>query len=236
MCKGLLLLITTILGFSGVVMVFFSGVSIFNLDLAQAQADKMDSKLGLFLDCQQTVAQNMTNANVTDEDTRILLEAYCQYQHTPYLTIFCLGGTFALFSVVSGLVAGCRDVKGNLYGYTTISGAALALLVVGIFTMNSLSRDTLRGEKWVPSCNSFSATTQTDITKFDLQCIDDNDTASKWVRLVGVYYAGAILSILSLLSFLMMNACASGDSRLSLQQQKESQQFGDYKSFGGQRA
>jgi hypothetical protein len=45
----------------------------------------------------------MASTNLTDS-ARIVLEAACQYTHTQARILFYGGGTFVLFSVLSGLV------------------------------------------------------------------------------------------------------------------------------------
>jgi hypothetical protein len=210
--KGLFLLATAIAGLVGVCLVFYSGVTIFDRDLAQAQADKMADKLSGFIKCDDVVAAQMNAKNLTDSDTRLVLTAACQYQHTPALTLFCVGGTFALFSVLSGLVSGCRDVKGNLYAYTVISGASLALLVTSMFWMNVMTANV---SQWLTACGSFNDQTIQNIQSFGYLCVENNETAKQWLARVALFYGGAIVTILSLLVFLIMNSCASGNSKNS---------------------
>lgn len=213
MLKGLLLFVTAICGLVGVTALFYSGVTIFQLDLKQATTDKLDLQLAQFINCEDSVAIAMANRTITDSITKDFLIGACQYKHTPYLTLWCTAGTFALFSVLSGLVSGCRDVKGNLYAYTVISGASLALLVMSIAMMNSV---TLSESSVLTTCKTFNNATVENIRQFGYMCVEDNKTATHWLGRVGLFYSGAIISILSLLSFLLMNSCASGKTRSEL--------------------
>jgi len=210
--KGFVLLVTALAGLVGVSMVFYSGVTIFDRDLAQAKKDKLDTNLTGFIKCDDVVAQQMQLKNFTDSDTKLVLEAACQYTHTPALTLFCVAATFALFSMLSGLVSGCRDVKGNLYAYTVISGTSLALLVTSIVWMNAMTASV---SQWLTTCGTFNNQTIQNIQTFGFLCVENNKTAEQWLGRVAIFYGGAVVSILSLLSFLLMNSCATSNRKNS---------------------
>jgi hypothetical protein len=205
--KGIFLLLTAGAGLVGTLIVLYSGVTVFDRDLAQAQKDGLEELLKPFIKCDDLVNQQLSNTSLSgDANTRLVLEAACQYQHTPALTLFCVGGVFALFSVLSGLVSGCKDVKGNLYAYTVISGTSLALLVTSMFWMNAMTTD---AAKWLTACEKFSSETIDNIHGLGFICVESNETAKQFLARVATFYGGAIVSILSLLSFLLMNSCAS---------------------------
>lgn len=208
--KAIILFLTAIAGLVGVCSVFYAGVTVFDRDLALAKKDKMDVKLKNFIKCDDWVADQMSTKNLTDTNTKLVLEASCQYRHTPALTLFCVGATLALFSVLSGLVSGCKDVKGNLYAYTVISGASLALLVCSMFWMNFITSDV---SLWLTACEGFNNQTLTNIGSFGFTCVEANQSALQFLGRIALFYGGAIVTILSLLSFLMMNSCCAADPK-----------------------
>jgi hypothetical protein len=223
-CKVIFLSLTTLLGLTGVTMVLYGGVNVFEVDLQDAQNGKVYNEMIPFIKCPQQADKKLgeitLGASADKSEIRDLLIASCTYQYqSSGLAIFAMAGVFSLFAILSGLVAGCREVKGNLYAYTVLSGVSIALLIVAISMMAGITAGTV--SKFAP-CDAYSNATATVLEKsLGYTCVSwkhiaDGSTihtvAVKWSATISVFYAGAVLTILALLSFLMMNSCASSQT------------------------
>lgn len=238
-CKVVFLFLTAIIGLTGLSMVFYGGVNVFEVSLADATLGKVTEQMTPFIKCTDQADAKISGAPAAlpagaDKDKiRDMLVASCTYQfQSPSLTIFMMAGVFSLFALMSGLIAGCREVKGNLYAYTVLSAVAIALLIVSIGWMANVTAGTV--SKFAP-CDAFNDATITALQEdFGYTCVsfkgivkgeDTHNVAVSWSATISVFYAGAILTILSLLSFLSMNSCASQPSHFSVQKKKQADEY-----------
>lgn len=206
--KLIFLFLISIIGLTGTFLVFFGGVKVYTVDPVQAKQDGVHHILSDFLSCEDEIsASNFTKGTQVYD----IVLARCVYKQSATTTVVVFGGIFTLFAVLSGMMSNCRDVKGNMYCYTVISGVAISLLVVGMMWMNYVT--THAATKLLP-CSDLSVADLTELRLIDPDVICwggsqeiTNDTAALWFSRVAIFYVGCGLSLASLVVFLLLNAC-----------------------------
>lgn len=210
--KLMLVLVVSLVGLAGVALVFHGGLNTYRVGLSQATTDGVADILSDFIACEDyatALAPNKTAGHGIGVHEIML--ARCAYEHSSSMVLVAFAGLFSLLAVVSGMLSNCRDVKGNMYTYTVISGVAMSLLVVGIVWMNSVTA--FAATKLLP-CIGLSANDVLKLKAIDPQivCWDDGQTqlkaAAGWFTTVASFYVGAGLVLASLMVFLLLNACA----------------------------
>lgn len=93
----------------------------------------------------------MASTNLTDS-ARIVLEAACQYTHTQARILFYGGGTFVLFSVLSGLVVVMLRAI-FVHTLSLVVPVLLYWLLQSMFWMNAMTAGT---SSWLTACETFS--------------------------------------------------------------------------------
>lgn len=206
--KLIVVVVLALLGFTGTFFIFFGGVHSHLVSQAEAQTDGVATILKDFIRCDD-VAKSGPGGQTDGLYTFLMAE--CAGNHAKLLILGAFAGTFTLFAMLSALVSNCREVKGNQYCFSVLSGVSLSLLVVAVATMTAVV--------W-PAAKNFAPCTAlglTDVEKTFIQrsgalCVDGpapNATAKAWLRSIALFYIGCGTCMFCLVVFLMLNACCT---------------------------
>jgi hypothetical protein len=213
--KLIFIILFGLLGLCGAALVFYGGGASHMVSLSDARADNMTTKLNSFIRCDEKSLDQTPSG--TKDGVYDFLFAGCVMQHAQTLIVGSFAGTFTLFAMLSGIVSNCREIKGNQYAFSVLSGTACSLLVVSLAMMSAIV--------W-PSAKDLAPCTALGLSPSQIQvinlmggvCVDGatpNATAMTWLMNVGAFYAGCGISLFCLVLFMLLNACCSREGAKS---------------------
>jgi len=212
-CRITFLIIATCFSLAAVVMIFYGGVSTFNVSRNGAIEDNILEVLNPYISCSD-LYKNLTDSGIPDQ-VRGINVYQCYAQQAGPVFIVCFAGVLMFFTLVTGLMTLCVDNnKFVSYAFPINTGATIAVvaaaIVVIILTTNSVA------SHFIP-CKSLDTISLEILLAEGNICLNgnggDNTTGIKWVTDIVVFYAGAGVALISVIIFLIIHGCCSPKDR-----------------------
>jgi len=209
-CRCISLILVFLLGVAGVTAMIYGSVHIFRVSKTLATQDGVANLLSPFFNCHD-VATEIHAANSTVTVSNDVLKRVATHQ--------CLArqvptriatGFAAAFMILALLCAPCAFRKDKWFGFTMWSTLAIATIVVSVVVVASI---TLPVAAHFENCKNYDSQTVSALsTMYDTVCLKgpgmpEKTSALKWLCKLCTFFAGAGVSIGSLLLLFMIKSC-----------------------------
>jgi hypothetical protein len=200
--------LVALLAIAGTVAMIYGSVQMFRLSAAGLAADGADVsiRLQLFTKCSELEGPSggAWDSNVINHAVR----AQCMMQQMPYKLAMGFAGGFMILAV---LCIPCAFKKDKMFGFTMWSTLAIATIIMSVVVVSTVTLPTI--SHFAMDCSKYDANTIQELSSLGVTClkgvegVPNKITALKWLCKVHTFYAGAALSIVSLLLLFMCKHC-----------------------------
>jgi len=206
-CRCISLILVALLAIAGVVAMTYGGVQMWRVskDAITADGNDVAQILDLFVKCQDVQAP--TGAWSSDVVSHAM-KFQCNARQLPARVI---SGFAAGFMILALLCAPCAFKKDKMFGFTLWSTLAIATILVSVTVVSVYALPA--AAQMAPDCSKYDQATIQELQNLGVVCLKgvegqpSKTTALKWMCKLHTFYAGAAVSVASLLLLFMCKHC-----------------------------
>jgi len=206
-CRCISLILVALLAIAGVVAMTYGGVQLWRVSKESITADGNDVAqiLDIFVKCQDVQAPTGAwSFDVINHAVRF----QCNARQLPARVI---SGFAAGFMILALLCAPCAFKKDKMFGFTLWSTLAIATILMSVTVVSIYALPA--AAQMAPDCSKYDQATIQELQNMGVVCLKgvegqpSKTTALKWFCKLHTFYAGAVVSVVSLLLLFMCKHC-----------------------------
>jgi len=193
---------------AGTVALIYGSVTMFRLPAAGLAEDGADvsARLSFFAKCSEL--EGPSGGSWNNDAINHAVHAQCTMKQIPFKLAMGFAGGFMILAL---LCVPCAFKKDKMFGFTMWSTLAIATIVMSVVAVSMVVLPTM--SHFAMDCSKYDAATVQELGELGMIClkgvegVPNKTTALKWFCKVHTFYAGAALSIVSLLMLFMCKHC-----------------------------
>jgi len=205
-CRCISLVIVALMAIAGVVALIYGSVQIFRIskDGLTSDGGGVDQVLGFFVKCSDYQAPS--GAWSSDVITHAM-KFQCMARQLPARAVSGFAGAFMILAILCVPAAFKKD---KMFGFTMWSTLSIATIVMSVVLVSIYALPA--AASMAPNCEKYDAATIQELQNMGIVCLKGEGmptktNALKWFCKLHTFYAGAALSIVSLLLLFMCKHC-----------------------------